>query len=142
MTDACYQRHRHQEFQEFLKQVAREYPRQQLHVVCDNHSTQSTRRSRHGWKEPAGHPGLESPQKGAPDTLPPAAGGNGQDPQRHLRPCGHKTHGGAHDRAALPGNQQQFALTGVGGFELGETPQVGVIDNRVELSARGIEGGG
>lgn len=39
VTDACYQRHRHQEFLEFLKQVARAYPRLELHVVCDNYAT-------------------------------------------------------------------------------------------------------
>src|SRR2546421_525829 len=36
---ACTDRHRHQEFQGFLKQVAAAYPRRQLHVVVDNLST-------------------------------------------------------------------------------------------------------
>jgi transposase len=39
VTDACYQRHRHQEFGKFLKQVAKAYPRVELHVVCDNYAT-------------------------------------------------------------------------------------------------------
>src|SRR5680860_772745 len=39
VTDACYERHRHQEFLKFLKQVAKAYPRVPLHVVCDNYAT-------------------------------------------------------------------------------------------------------
>src|ERR671916_1611992 len=39
VTDACTQRHRHQEFLAFLKQVARAYPRRDLHVVVDNYAT-------------------------------------------------------------------------------------------------------
>ena len=39
ITDACYPRHRHQEFLRFLKQVAKAYPDQQLHIVCDNYAT-------------------------------------------------------------------------------------------------------
>jgi transposase/transposase-like protein len=39
VTDACYPRHRHQEFLKFLKQVAKAYPRIPLHVVCDNYGT-------------------------------------------------------------------------------------------------------
>ena len=39
VTDACYDRHRHEEFLEFLKKVARTYPRLQLHVICDNYQT-------------------------------------------------------------------------------------------------------
>jgi len=39
VTDACYPRHRHQEFLAFLKQVAKAYPRVKLHVVCDNYAT-------------------------------------------------------------------------------------------------------
>ena len=41
VTDACTDRHRHQEFLGFLKQVAAAYPRRQLHVVVDNLSTHS-----------------------------------------------------------------------------------------------------
>jgi transposase len=39
VTDACYPRHRHQEFLKFLKQVAATCPDQELHVVLDNYST-------------------------------------------------------------------------------------------------------
>ncbi len=38
VTDACFDRHRHQEFLRFLKQVAKAYPRQPLHVVADNYA--------------------------------------------------------------------------------------------------------
>ncbi len=37
VTDACYQHHRHSEFLKFLKQVAKAYPRRELHIVCDNY---------------------------------------------------------------------------------------------------------
>jgi transposase len=39
VTDACYPRHRNEEFLAFLKQVAKAYPRQQLHIVVDNYGT-------------------------------------------------------------------------------------------------------
>jgi len=39
VTDACYPRHRHEEFLKFLKQVAKAYPRRRLHIVCDNYAT-------------------------------------------------------------------------------------------------------
>jgi transposase len=39
VTDASTERHRHQEFLAFLKQVAAAYPRRQLHVVVDNYAT-------------------------------------------------------------------------------------------------------
>ena len=39
VTDACFDRHRHQEFLAFLKLVAKTYPRVELHVVCDNYAT-------------------------------------------------------------------------------------------------------
>ena len=39
VTDACYDRHRHQEFLTFLKLVAKAYPRVKLHIVCDNYGT-------------------------------------------------------------------------------------------------------
>jgi transposase/transposase-like protein len=39
VTAACQPRHRHQEFLRFLKQVARTYPHQQLHLVMDNYAT-------------------------------------------------------------------------------------------------------
>jgi len=39
VTDACYDRHTHDEFLAFLKKVARSYPRRELHVVVDNYAT-------------------------------------------------------------------------------------------------------
>jgi transposase len=39
VTGACYPRHRHQEFLAFLRQVAKAYPRRQLHIVTDNYGT-------------------------------------------------------------------------------------------------------
>ena len=39
VEQACLPRHRHQEFLRFLKQVAKAYPRQKLHIVCDNYAT-------------------------------------------------------------------------------------------------------
>ncbi len=39
VTDACYPRHRSDEFLLFLKQVAKAYPRVKLHLVVDNYAT-------------------------------------------------------------------------------------------------------
>jgi len=39
VTDACYPRHRNEEFLKFLKQVAKAYPRRRLHLVVDNYAT-------------------------------------------------------------------------------------------------------
>ncbi len=39
VIDACYPRHRNEEFLSFLKQVAKAYPRKQLHIVVDNYAT-------------------------------------------------------------------------------------------------------
>jgi transposase len=39
VTEACTERHRHQEFLAFLQQVATAYPRRELHVVVDNYAT-------------------------------------------------------------------------------------------------------
>jgi transposase len=41
VTGACYPRHRHEEFGQFLRQVAKAYPRRKLHIVCDNYGTHS-----------------------------------------------------------------------------------------------------
>jgi transposase len=38
-ADACYSRHRHQEFLKFLQQVAAAHPGADLHVVLDNYGT-------------------------------------------------------------------------------------------------------
>jgi transposase len=42
VTAACKPRHRRQEFLAFLKQVARAYPDQELHLVMDNYATHKT----------------------------------------------------------------------------------------------------
>jgi transposase len=39
ITDRCYDKHTNTEFLDFLKVVARTYPRVKLHVVCDNYAT-------------------------------------------------------------------------------------------------------
>jgi transposase/transposase-like protein len=39
VLDACHPRHRHDEFLSFLKQVAKAWPRRELHVVLDNYGT-------------------------------------------------------------------------------------------------------
>jgi transposase len=39
VTDACYPRHRHEEFLRFLRRVAKAYPRVKLHIVADNYAT-------------------------------------------------------------------------------------------------------
>jgi hypothetical protein len=39
VTDRCYQGHTNAEFLDFLKLVARTYPRCKLHVVCDDYAT-------------------------------------------------------------------------------------------------------
>jgi len=39
VTQACYDKHRHEEFLRFLKLVAKTYPRRRLHIVCDNYGT-------------------------------------------------------------------------------------------------------
>ena len=39
VTDACYPKHRHQEFLKFLKKVAAAYPDTELHIVLDNYAT-------------------------------------------------------------------------------------------------------
>ncbi len=39
VTDRCYERHGKAEFLDFLKRVARAYPRRELHIVLDNYHT-------------------------------------------------------------------------------------------------------
>jgi transposase len=39
VTDACYPRHRHEEFLRFLRHVAKTCPRTELHLVADNYAT-------------------------------------------------------------------------------------------------------
>ena len=41
VTGACYPQHRHQEFLQFLRQIAKAYPRVPLHIVVDNYGTRN-----------------------------------------------------------------------------------------------------
>ncbi len=61
ITDACYPRHRHDEFLKFLKQVAKAYPRVKLHLVVDNYATHK-HPSVQAWlaEEPADHDALHA----------------------------------------------------------------------------------
>ena len=43
VTSAGHPRHRHEEFLSFLRQVAKTYPRRQLHIVTDNYGITDTR---------------------------------------------------------------------------------------------------
>ena len=65
VTDACYPRHRHEEFLRFLKQVAKAYPRRQLHIVVDNYATPNTRPCGPGCNATSGSP-CTSPRPRAP----------------------------------------------------------------------------
>jgi transposase len=56
VPEACTQRHRHQEFLTFLRQVAWAYPHRELHVVVDNLSTHKHPAAR-AW--PARHPQVQ-----------------------------------------------------------------------------------
>ena len=82
VTDACYPRHRHEEFLRFLKQVAKAYPRRKLHIVCDNYATHK-HPAVHGLagEEPADHAALH------PDLRVLAE--HGRDLLRHHHPPGH-----------------------------------------------------
>ena len=57
-ADACYARHRHQEFLRFLKKVAAAHPGVDLHVVLDNYATHKHPEVRLARRQPAGHPAL------------------------------------------------------------------------------------
>jgi transposase len=52
-ADACYSRHRHQEFLRFLKKVAAAHPGVELHVVLDNYGTHKHPDVRKWLAEPA-----------------------------------------------------------------------------------------
>jgi hypothetical protein len=54
LADACYPRHRHQEFLKFLKQVAKAYPRQKLHLVCETTPPTNISTSKPGWSATRG----------------------------------------------------------------------------------------
>ena len=56
VINRCAARHRHQEFLGFLKQIARAYPRRQLHLICDNYATHKHPAVR-GWL--ASHPRIQ-----------------------------------------------------------------------------------
>jgi hypothetical protein len=56
ITDACYPRHRHEEFGKFLRQVAAAYPRKPLHIVCGNYGTHTHPASGPGWPRTPGSP--------------------------------------------------------------------------------------
>ena len=63
VTDACYPRHRHQEFLNFLKKTAAAYPGTELHVICDNYATHKHAEVRGMARppgEPADHPALHA----------------------------------------------------------------------------------
>jgi transposase len=52
-ADACYSRHRHQEFLKFLKKTAAAHPGVELHVVLDNYATHKHPEVRKWLAEPA-----------------------------------------------------------------------------------------
>ena len=56
VTDACYPRHRHQEFLKFLKQVARAYPGIELHVICGSYATHEHKDVREWLARPENQP--------------------------------------------------------------------------------------
>ena len=59
VTDACYPRHRHEEFLRFLRHVAKAYPRAELHIVADNYATHKhPSRAGLAGEEPADHAAL------------------------------------------------------------------------------------
>ena len=70
VTDACYPRHRHQEFLKFLKKTAAAYPGVALHVVPGNYATHKHARRPHladPPAEPADHPALHA-RRAAPGS--------------------------------------------------------------------------
>jgi hypothetical protein len=52
VTERCYDRHGKAEFGDFLKKVARAYPRRELHIVVDNYHTHKHAEINY----PTGHP--------------------------------------------------------------------------------------
>jgi transposase len=107
VTDACYPRHRHEEFLRFLRHVAKAYPRIKLHIVVDNYATHkhpdvqtwlATKPEDH----PALHPDLGVVAEHGGDLLfdhhPP-----GHPPrQLHQRPRPHHRHRDLHRRLERP----------------------------------------
>ena len=47
---ACARRHRHQELLAFLRQLARRFPTQQVHLILDNYSPHKHRKVRDWWQ--------------------------------------------------------------------------------------------
>ena len=80
VTDACYDRLGKAEFLEFIKKVARAYPRRQLHVVVDNHHTYKHEETNIWLAKTPGHAALH------PDLRVLAEPGRG--PLRHHHPAG------------------------------------------------------
>ena len=107
VTDACYPRHRHEEFLRFLKHVAKAYPRGKLHIVVDNYATHKHPRRQHlAGAQPADHVALH-PDLGVlaehgrdllRDHHPPS------HPPRHLhqRQRPHRRHRDLHRRLERP----------------------------------------
>ena len=82
VTDACYPRHRNEEFLKFLKQVAKAYPRKKLHIVCDNYATH---------KHPAVQAWLTKNPRITMHFTPTSwvVAEHGRDLLRHHHPTGH-----------------------------------------------------
>ena len=82
VTDACYPRHRHEEFLRFLKQVAKAYPRRKLHIVVRQlRHPQAPGRAGLAGEEPADHAALHPDQRVLAE--------HGRDLLRHHHPAGH-----------------------------------------------------
>ena len=60
-ADACYPRHRHQEFLKFLRKVAAAHPGTELHVILDNYAAHKHPRSGSGWRPTPGSPCTSRP---------------------------------------------------------------------------------
>jgi hypothetical protein len=106
VTDACYLRHRHQEFLKFLKKVAAAYPGTELHVVCDNYATRKHAEVRApGSRRTPGSPALHAdwmlvaqPRRMLLGHHPP-----GHPPRLlHLSPPAHRHHRRVHRRLERP----------------------------------------
>ena len=85
VTDACYDRHGKAEFLDFLKKVARAYPRRELHVVVDNYHTHK-HDDINQWL--AKHPRITlhfTPRRGTPADLLHHGQGDGGIQRRGLR---------------------------------------------------------
>ena len=107
VTDACYPRHRHEEFLRFLRQVAKAYPRTRLHIVADNYAT-------HKHPDVTGLAGQEPEDHAALHADIGVVAEHGGDLLRHHHPAGdpprqlhlgqrpHHRHRGLHRRVERP----------------------------------------